>query len=82
MILATFHSVSSALYLEEVLRSRGVACKVIPVPRELSSSCGYAAEIDAGDPEELRSLMDSQAIEWEALYGREDGGYRELAVYE
>lgn len=69
MIVATFHSVSSALYLEELLKGRGVACRIIPVPRELSSSCGYAAEADAGDPSALKDLMNAGDVEWDGMYG-------------
>lgn len=71
MILVTFHSVSSALYLEELLKQRGVACKVIPVPRELSSSCGYAAEVDMSDLDELKTLMNKEFVEWEGLYSQD-----------
>ncbi|MDR0550434.1 MAG: DUF3343 domain-containing protein [Spirochaetaceae bacterium] len=44
-LFVTFHSVSSALMLEAAAKERGLSCAVIPVPRNLSSSCGYAAEI-------------------------------------
>lgn len=78
MILVTFHSVSSALYLEELLKARETACKVIPVPRELSSSCGYAAEIGTADTSALEKLMNDELIEWEGIY-TESPEYRLLA---
>ncbi|MDR0363070.1 MAG: DUF3343 domain-containing protein [Planctomycetota bacterium] len=69
MILVTFHSVSSVLYLETLLRERRVRCAIIPVPRALGSSCGYAAEIDENDmgAPELKRVM-ADAIEWEGIY--------------
>lgn len=75
MILITFYSVSGALLLDMVLKKRGVACSVIPVPRELSSSCGYAVEIEAHDGAPLTSLMDDGEIEWEAVYGYDENRY-------
>lgn len=73
MILITFHSVSSALYLETVLKERELGCRIIPVPRELSSSCGYAAETDTDDAAALKPVMDDAGIEWECLYRKGDG---------
>ncbi len=70
MMLVTFHSVSGALLLERMLKRQGVAGSVIPVPRELSTSCGYAVEADAGDAE-LISLMEREEIEWSEVYSHE-----------
>ncbi len=71
MMLVTFYSVSAALLLERVLRERGVAAGVMPVPRELSTSCGYAVETDARDASSLISLMDREEIEWSEVYSHE-----------
>ncbi len=73
MMLATFHSVSGALLLERVLRERGVAVCVIPVPRELGTSCGYAVEADARDADALISVMEQEEIEWSEVYSHEEG---------
>lgn len=78
VILITFHSVSSALYLRTLLEKRSVVCRIVPVPRELSSSCGYAAEVRDGDPGMLCGLLDSYEMEWEALY-KQEHGYTRLA---
>ncbi len=71
MMLVTFHSVSGALLLERMLKRQGVAGSVIPVPRELSTSCGYAVEADAGDAASLISLMEREEIEWSEVYSHE-----------
>lgn len=72
MILVTFYSVSSALLLDKLLQKQGAASSVIPVPRELSSSCGYALETD-GRSSSLIPFMDEEEIEWEAVYEHRDG---------
>ncbi|NLC77169.1 MAG: DUF3343 domain-containing protein [Clostridia bacterium] len=41
--VATFHSVHEALHFEQVLKKAGLQLQLIPVPREISSSCGIAA---------------------------------------
>ena len=44
--IITFPSVWHAFRAEKVLKTAGVTCALIPVPRELSSSCqGLAAKI-------------------------------------
>jgi len=35
-----FQSVSQAIRAEKLLGAAGIACKLIPVPRHLSSDCG------------------------------------------
>ena len=73
MIVVTFHSVSSALYLEKLLGERQITCVVIPVPRELSSSCGYALEANTTDAAALTNFMNEHDVEWENMYRREGG---------
>lgn len=80
MILVTFHSVSSALLLDSVLKRDGVPSAVIPVPRELGSSCGYAVEVASDDAAALEALVKSEGLEWERLYGPPPG-YRVLSRY-
>jgi hypothetical protein len=53
-------------------------CALIPLPRSLSSSCGYAAEVEAVEPAALATLMRELGIGWEAVYEEADIGYRIL----
>jgi len=41
--IATFYSHYGALSYRKALQEQGIACKLMPVPRELSSSCGTCA---------------------------------------
>jgi hypothetical protein len=66
--LSTFFSVSDALYFEKMLKGRGCSCKVIPVPRELSSSCGYAVEFSLDLSDAFHEMVKSYGIEMESLY--------------
>lgn len=80
-LYVTFHSVSSALMLEAQLKQDG-NCRVVPVPRALSSSCGYAAQVEM-EPDALVSLLQADdAIEWEGVYRQQDDGkFKQLASY-
>lgn len=73
MILVTFYSTSCALLLDKALKKRGVVGRVIPVPRELSSSCGYAVEIETDDSAFVVALVSGEELEWEAVYEANDG---------
>lgn len=77
MIVVTFHSVSSALFLDALLKGGETPARVVPVPRELSSSCGYAVEVDTDDVDRLASLLDENEMEWEDAY-RHDGSYHKV----
>ena len=40
------HSSSHAMRIEHMLNQKGVSCKLIPVPRHLSSDCGLCVQIE------------------------------------
>jgi hypothetical protein len=55
------YSTSYALKAEKVLQDAGVDCKLIPVPRQISSDCGVCVRIKWEDSKlVLDSLADSQ----------------------
>ncbi|MBF8436785.1 DUF3343 domain-containing protein [Halanaerobiaceae bacterium Z-7014] len=41
-LLFTFPTTNDAMRAEKFLKSEGVDCQLKPVPRKISSSCGYA----------------------------------------
>ena len=77
-LLITFHSISEALLLEAAGKERGWDCALVPAPRALSSSCGYAAVLETCDAPGLASLLREVNAEWEALWRESGGGYEEL----
>jgi hypothetical protein len=56
-VLFTFETVSAALDCELIFRALETPCRIIPVPRALSSSCAYALITETGDPAGLRALL-------------------------
>ena len=79
-LLVTFFAVSAALYGQKLLEKQNTTCAVIPVPRSVSSSCGYAMEVLYASAASLTKIMNSANIEWAAVYkalgNDEDGKYQ------
>lgn len=64
--IITFPSVWHAFRAEKILNAAGIPCSMIPVPRELSSSCqGLAAKIAADALEQALALLDEQKVQME-----------------
>lgn len=63
-----FHSTSYALRAEKVLGNAGVDCKLIPVPRHLSSDCGVCVRVRRADREATRQALDEAGVEIEGVH--------------
>ena len=61
--IATFDTTHMALFFEKSCRSVGLKVKIVPVPREISSSCGLACSYPCEDEEKIRSIAAEKAIE-------------------
>jgi hypothetical protein len=61
--LATFKTTSMALLFERTCRAAGVAARIAPVPRRLSSSCGLACEFPCDARAEVEALAASARVE-------------------
>ncbi len=67
-LLVTYFSVSAALYTQKLLGKRGAPCEVVPVPRSVSSSCGYALEVMDILAAALAQAMNEAGVEWSSIY--------------
>ena len=61
------HSTSHAIRVEKLLRDRGILCKMIPVPRHISSDCGACVRIQYGDMDAVRRTVETAGIEVESI---------------
>lgn len=61
-------SVSHALRAEKILQAAGVACKLIPVPRHLSSDCGVCVRIQREDQEAADAALRQAGLEIIGIY--------------
>lgn len=55
--MVLFHSVHGALKAEKVLLAAGVENKLIPVPRHLSSDCGFCLRFVWNDKATVEGLL-------------------------
>lgn len=60
--VATFHTHLSALLTCRALTGLGVSCKMAPVPRKISSSCGTCVFYTAENPQEQAMDQDVEGI--------------------
>ena len=69
--LATFETTHMALLFEKTCRKEGLAVRIVPVPRKLSSSCGLACRYPCDRRGDVERLAAEHSIDV--------AGYHELA---
>lgn len=52
-----FESVSHALRAEKIIKAENIPCKLIPVPRRLSSDCGVCLRFSAVHRERVEKAL-------------------------
>lgn len=55
--VALFESVSHALRAEKMIKAAMISCKLIPVPRHLSSDCGVCLRFNTADKEQIAAAL-------------------------
>ncbi|MGA2670544.1 MAG: DUF3343 domain-containing protein [Dehalococcoidia bacterium] len=63
-----FHTNSSVMRAEKLLKKAGYSTKLIPTPREFSSDCGMALRFDWADSEQVKLLLDTAHLEIDAIH--------------
>ncbi|MBR0204189.1 MAG: DUF3343 domain-containing protein [Synergistaceae bacterium] len=61
--MANFKTTSAALLFERTCRASGLAARIAPVPRKLSSSCGLACEFPCDKREFVEELANQRKIQ-------------------
>lgn len=62
------YSTSHALRAEKVLADACASCKLIPVPRHLSSDCGVCVRIERADQEAALQALEAARVEIEGVH--------------
>lgn len=57
------YSTNHAMRIEKLLAEQGVACKMIPVPRQISSDCGVCIRILRADVATARAVVAAATIQ-------------------
>ena len=71
--IATFFSHFGAIRFKKLCQKASWPAKVMPVPRDLSSSCGTCVRVEAQDAEQIPRTEESEQIALE-----EEDGYQIL----
>lgn len=61
------HTTSHAVYAERVLKEAGLAARMIPTPRHLSSDCGSAVRVGAGERAAAEEALRGAGVEFERI---------------
>ncbi|HOI82258.1 MAG: DUF3343 domain-containing protein [Thermovirgaceae bacterium] len=61
--IATFDTTHMAILFEKTCRNAGFSCKIVPVPRSISASCGLACRFRVEDETMIRQLAMEHSIE-------------------
>ncbi|MCK4979638.1 MAG: DUF3343 domain-containing protein [Candidatus Delongbacteria bacterium] len=62
-----FHSSNHAMWTKDILTEKSIMNKLIPVPRELSSDCGYCVKINSDDIVQVENLIKENNIEYDKI---------------
>lgn len=62
-----FYSHNYALWAGSALKAEHIPHKVQPVPRELSSECGYCLRIGSADAGRVLALLENKKIEYDRI---------------
>lgn len=60
--VVTFEITQHALLFEKELKEHNLGVKLMPAPRELSTSCGTAALVICEDKDEIKNLCEKKSI--------------------
>ncbi|MBM3175849.1 MAG: DUF3343 domain-containing protein [Chloroflexi bacterium] len=63
-----FHTTSSAMKAEKILKQGGFEVKLIPTPRQFSSDCGISLRFTWEQAGAVRMLMEAAGAEVDAVH--------------
>lgn len=66
--IVLFHTTTSALRAEKLLIKAGLAVKLVPTPRTLSSDCGIALRFSPGNEADVRQNLDQAQMDYEIFF--------------
>jgi hypothetical protein len=65
-VVFLFPSVSHVLKAEKILRERGIAHKLIPVPREIGTDCGVCLRVEPDRQEAVTEALQG-GVNWDRV---------------
>ncbi len=68
-----FHTSSAALRAEKTLKGAGLAVRLVPTPRELSSDCGIALGFRWNESGRVQTLLGAARVEIAGIHPLREG---------
>lgn len=62
------YSTSHAMRIERLLNQHHIECKLIPVPRQLSSDCGVCVRFQRADKDKIVNCLNSAQMEVQGIF--------------
>ncbi len=62
------HATSHAIRAEKLLQGADIPCKLIPVPRQLSSDCGVCVRVARSDREMAQAVLEAAGLELDGVH--------------
>ncbi len=59
-----FFSTTSSIWTARLLKKAGIERKMVPIPRNLSSDCGYCVRIKSEDIERVKDVLTKGGVEF------------------
>lgn len=66
--IAVFDSTHYALHFEKVIRGGGLKINIMPVPREITASCGISAKLETDEIDRIKQLAVEQNLKVSGYY--------------
>ena len=62
------YSTGHAIHAEKLIKDAGFNCRLVPIPRHLSSDCGVSVKIEQKDKEDVLKVLKKYNFEFDNLH--------------
>jgi hypothetical protein len=62
-----FYSVTASIWTARLLKKAGIERKMVPIPRYLSSDCGYCVRINREDIDQVKEVLTRGGVEFDRI---------------
>ncbi|KNF07195.1 protein of unknown function DUF3343 [Gottschalkia purinilytica] len=66
--IVTFHITQHSLIFEKILKDKGLEVQLMPVPRQISSSCGISAKVSCNKKAKILQLCKDEDIHIDSFH--------------
>ncbi len=73
--VGAFHATYAVLKAEKFLKTRGIAVKLIPVPRQISSNCGISIRFDCRELDLVMEVISDLGEDLEGIFRQDEQGF-------